>query len=139
MKKTDLLIFFHLCNRVECFFLYFALLFKRLVMNRLLIILGLWIWALSCIPCRDLLPLSQNFDSGPMISIDTCCQADQGETLHVCSPLCTCNCCGLSLITPLQISFSISVPAKSSSRSFQDMIVRPVQVSSSFWQPPKLG
>ncbi|TAK31898.1 MAG: hypothetical protein EPO28_17990 [Saprospiraceae bacterium] len=103
-------------------------------------IFALYLIALSCLPCSD-------GDSGHgRLSSETssAVQSASQTTGHqhgndLCSPLCTCACCG-SVVTTLHFTPTISKPAISSTKKiafYNSSFIQEVYLS--IWQPPKIS
>ncbi|MDJ1471574.1 hypothetical protein QNI19_02480 [Cytophagaceae bacterium DM2B3-1] len=108
-------------------------------MQRLIVFWGLWLWCISCIPCRDELPMLSEESVAEITVLTSYCQGDPSSSADLCSPLCVCTCCGISLISPLQVDFSMPTLIYQDSQSFKSWVAKPVYAYFSFWQPPKIG
>ncbi|MCX6270684.1 MAG: hypothetical protein NTU44_05600 [Bacteroidetes bacterium] len=101
-------------------------------MRQLAFILGLYVLALTILPCVDEGYGKESSRAG--MCRDNSRQ--QQEDSDYCSPFCNCNCCGLPMIThSADITFSVfMVPS--------DLIVyylsgKPSSYSPPSWHPPK--
>jgi hypothetical protein len=99
-------------------------------------ILAIYFLGLSVIGCGD---SESHLDTCKTVA---CAHLDAGEDGHhadgdVCSPLCTCNCCGgTTLVEYFDYSFSISEVSKEGPEHITPKLCA---VSQVIWQPPKIS
>lgn len=107
-------------------------------MNLLRFLLAFYFMALSLMPCEDLRKQSGSTQA-PLSSVaDGSHSKDKGD---VCSPLCTCNCCQIT-VAAFKINTLLEAPAKMPSYFSKKIFFRKndfaYQVYDHIWQPPKI-
>lgn len=106
-------------------------------MKLLTIILSLYIFALSAIPCEDI-----EIDSAAHSTIT---KSEEKNHSHdkdndLCSPFCVCNCCGQQTLTSTQV-ITFDFPIQFEEIKTLDSIYTSALHSNfygSIWQPPQL-
>ncbi len=107
-------------------------------MNLLKFILAFYFMALSLMPCEDVQQQSGSRQMLLSFNKDDSHSKDKGD---VCSPLCTCNCCQIT-VAAFKINDLIEVPPDIQA-SFSKKILFHTnsfayQVYDHIWQPPKI-
>ncbi|MBI5538644.1 MAG: hypothetical protein HY951_01185 [Bacteroidia bacterium] len=99
----------------------------------LTIILSIYIVGLTLIPCVD------NHRSNDIQLTHLCKQTNDSHSSDVdlCSPFCTCSCCGSSISFVYQIFFK-PISVKPSALEYFFRVPFLSEFSLSFWQPPKI-
>ncbi|MGL4582406.1 MAG: DUF6660 family protein [Flavobacterium sp.] len=107
--------------------------------NILNILLSLVFIAISFYPCADSyvgMPVSQHIES---IHLTSLTQADTNiDHVDVCSPLCSCSCCAVSLTVADVIDVIDVISTKyihKTPQPYKDSIIK---MEYPIWQPPKL-
>ena len=101
-------------------------------------IYALYILSLSFIPCTD--NDTHQYEQGIVIVLDSHSNHHHSNDEHVdlCSPFCSCSCCGVLTIKAKEHTFSFSYK---SSKWFKKIITyQPANseaVLNAIWQPPK--
>ncbi|MCC9044586.1 hypothetical protein LNQ81_18105 [Myroides sp. M-43] len=103
------------------------------------ILLSLIFIAISFYPCADSyvdVPVSQNTES---IHLTSLTQADSNiDHLDVCSPLCSCSCCAVSLTVADVIDVIEVISTKDNHKTPQPYKNAIIKMEYPIWQPPKL-
>lgn len=103
-------------------------------------ILSIYLVALSCLPCADIEARSaDNMPAGISYSHEKESHSHDKES-DMCSPFCTCSCCGSLIVGYLKIAdFNFEVASKSIRTKLTSYTSK---FTSSFfgsiWQPPQL-
>ena len=103
-------------------------------MKIIAIILSVYISALTLVPCVD----NHISDKGSLTEL---CQKSNDSDMpdvDLCSPLCTCNCCGTSISFEQSVFFE-SLTIVPSALKFYFRISVLTEIALSFWQPPKIS
>ena len=106
-------------------------------MKWLYFILSFYIISLSVLPCAD--ELSYIYKSVSSVTNNSSSH-ENGCKDDVCSPFCTCACCGISIHYFTSVS-NISAPKICLQDKLETLCSEhiPSGFSGSIWQPPKLG
>ncbi|MFC6269488.1 DUF6660 family protein [Frigoriflavimonas asaccharolytica] len=98
---------------------------------------SIYLFALAVVPCADAMTIHEQFSQNSEFS-----QTDQHSENHqdLCTPFCTCSCCGISLDIKFASVFLKFPEAKS---EFYKIIAnRQTSLFSNYngsiWQPPKI-
>jgi len=103
-------------------------------------ILAFFILALSLLPCSDYAPFSHT-DEQPTIAYNNTDHHDDSHAQQsdLCSPFCTCNCCGRTIATFL--AFDVFVPnVPTGIQKANDIFYKApdyYNALDAIWQPPK--
>lgn len=105
-------------------------------------ILGVYILALAVLPCADEAGWCV-FDVEDTFGIELHESGNhdhENECSDHCSPLCTCNCCHITVRAPVKSDFAISAPEfiLSGTPLLESSLIDLTSVTD-IWQPPKLS
>jgi hypothetical protein len=94
--------------------------------------------ALSLMPCEDVQKQSGSNHTQQSFSIQESHSKDKGD---ICSPLCVCNCCQMTVAT-FKLDALIEVPTQIHSYFSKKILFQKnnfaYQVYDHIWQPPKI-
>lgn len=112
---------------------HFVSLYKMKVLR---LFMGLYIMLLSVMPCSDVAECSES----TTISIGALeDHADHSQETELCSPFCTCICCGVSTDLPMGETTESDVVVFASGYVAHYQAVLPLEVALVIWQPPKIS
>ncbi|WP_294286778.1 DUF6660 family protein [uncultured Chryseobacterium sp.] len=107
-------------------------------MNLLRFLLAFYFMALSLMPCEDVHKESGSAQTRLSFMADDSHSKDKGD---ICSPLCSCNCCQITVAT-FKMNALLEVPVKVQSHFSKKILFRTndfaYQVYDHIWQPPKI-
>lgn len=107
-------------------------------MNVFRFLLAFYFMALSLMPCEDVHKESGSSQAPLSYTADDSHSKDKGD---ICSPLCTCNCCQIT-VTAFKMNVLLEAPAKIPSYFSEKIFFRKndfaYQVYDHIWQPPKI-
>lgn len=112
-------------------------------MNLFCYIFSLYYLALSCLPCTD----NEHEVLPPQYQIESISQNDHDHENHshcndICSPFCSCACCGMTISFQSTINYTtefqlIVLPIVSENFSYQSP--NSLQYLQGVFQPPQIG
>jgi hypothetical protein len=95
------------------------------------VILSLYIIALTMVPCVD------NHLTGSEAATELC-QKNNDSDIDLCSPFCTCDCCGTIISFELLVFFN-SITVTPSVQKFYFRTPDVTEIAIAFWQPPRIS
>ncbi len=107
-------------------------------MNLFRFLLAFYFMALSLMPCEDVHKESGSVQAQLSFMADNSHSKDKGD---ICSPLCTCNCCQITVVA-FKMNALLEAPARIPSYFSKKILFRKnnfaYQVYDHIWQPPKI-
>ncbi|GEN74982.1 hypothetical protein CHA01nite_07220 [Chryseobacterium hagamense] len=107
-------------------------------MNLLRFLLAFYFMALSLMPCEDVHKESGSAQTQLSFTTDDSHSKDKGD---ICSPLCVCNCCQMT-VAAFKMTVLLEVPVKVQSYFSKKILFHTngfaYQVYDHIWQPPKI-
>ncbi|MDD3860986.1 MAG: hypothetical protein PHW83_12365 [Bacteroidales bacterium] len=103
-------------------------------MKTFALILSIYILALTIVPCFD------SHLTGTEASTELCQKNNDPDTsdTDLCSPFCTCSCCGTSISFELLVFLNTTIVTPSVLK-FHFRTPDITEIAFAFWQPPKIS
>lgn len=99
-------------------------------------ICSIYFLLLAVMPCTDYSACAEDFITNVEVQ-DSNTHDHSDPSSDICSPLCVCDCCGLSVLQPALIAFNSTVPIYGVDK--RDVIHTDIDSPFfSIWQPPRL-
>ena len=109
-------------------------------MKYLSLLLSIYLWALTAVPCSDMPNTEQdNVRYSTISQADTSSEHEHSHS-DICSPFCVCACCQVLIVFPFSSTFTPQVPITNVDRDYDTYYTykKVTAYYGAIWTPPKV-
>ena len=109
-------------------------------MKYLSLLLSIYLWALTAVPCSDMPNIEQdNVRYSTISQADTSSEHEHSHS-DICSPFCVCACCQVLIVFPFSPTFTLQVPITNVDMDYNTHYTykKVMAYYGAIWTPPKV-